>query len=179
MNDEPRSDGSRVVVMGGGVAGLEALLALHDLAGAWAELTLVAPQPDFLYKPLLVEEPFDLAPAERHELAPLAEEKGARFVRHSVSAVDTDTHVVKLTRSLDPWPHSEVGRFHRGIAVAIICFGILVIGAGAGLNHAPGDLAVLGCALLVSTVVALYLVAEPVLRWGPPAPPSARPSSRP
>ena len=31
---------------------------------------------------------------------------------------------------LDPWPHSEVGRFHRGIAVAIVCFGMLVIGAG-------------------------------------------------
>jgi sulfide:quinone oxidoreductase len=96
MSDKPRSKGSRVVIVGGGVAGLEALLALHDLAGDRAELTLIAPQPDFLYKPLLVEEPFDLAPAERHELAPLAEEKGARFVLTSVSAVDTDAHVVEL-----------------------------------------------------------------------------------
>jgi sulfide:quinone oxidoreductase len=96
MNDEPRSSGSRVVIMGGGVAGIEALLALHDLAGDRAELTLVAPQPDFLYKPLLVEEPFDLAPAERHELAPLAEEMGARFVQRSVGAVDPDRHEVEL-----------------------------------------------------------------------------------
>ena len=96
MNDEPRSDGRRVLIVGGGVAGLEALLALHDMAGDLAELTLVAPQPDFLYKPLLVEEPFDLGPAERHELAPLAEEKGARFVQKSVSAVDTDAHAVEL-----------------------------------------------------------------------------------
>jgi len=86
----------RVVIVGGGVAGLEALLALHDLAGDRAQLTLVAPEPDFLYKPLLVEEPFDLGPAERHELAPLAEEKGARFVLDSVVSVDTGGHAVEL-----------------------------------------------------------------------------------
>ena len=96
MNDEPNNDGARVVIVGGGVAGIEALLALHDLAGDRAELTLVAPQPDFLYKPLLVEEPFDLEPAERHELAPLAEEKGARFVLQAVSAVRPEDHLVEL-----------------------------------------------------------------------------------
>jgi sulfide:quinone oxidoreductase len=96
MNDESSSDGARVVIVGGGVAGLEALLALHDLAGERVALTLVAPQPDFLYKPLLVEEPFDLGPAERHELAPLAEEKGARFVRRAVSAVRPEEHAVEL-----------------------------------------------------------------------------------
>ena len=84
------------MIVGGGVAGLEALLALHDLAGDRAQLTLVAPEPDFLYKPLLVEEPFDLGPAERHELAPLAEEKGARFVLDSVVSVDTGGHAVEL-----------------------------------------------------------------------------------
>lgn len=66
----------------------------------------------------------------------------------------------ELTRMLDPWPHSEAGRFHRVIAVAIVCFGILVIGAGAGLHHGAGDLAVLGAALLVATTVGLYLVAD-------------------
>ena len=61
---------------------------------------------------------------------------------------------------LDPWPHSEAGRFHRGIAIAIVCFGILVIGAGAALHHGAADLAVLGAALLVSTAVGLYLLAD-------------------
>ena len=72
---------------------------------------------------------------------------------------DSDTGR-ELTRALDPWPHSEVGRFHRGIAVAIVGFGILVIGAGAVLHHDPADLAVLGGTLLVSTVVGLYLLAD-------------------
>ena len=77
MSEEPTGDGAPVVIVGGGVAGIEALLALHDLAGERAQLTLVADQPDFLYKPLLVEEPFGLDPAERRELAPLAEQVGA------------------------------------------------------------------------------------------------------
>jgi sulfide:quinone oxidoreductase len=96
MNDQRSSGGSRVVIAGGGVAGIEALLALHDLAGDRASLILVAPQPDFLYKPLLVEEPFDLGPAERHELAPLAAEKGATFVQRAVSAVRPEDRVVEL-----------------------------------------------------------------------------------
>jgi sulfide:quinone oxidoreductase len=85
-----------VVILGGGVAGLDALLALDDLAGERAELTLVSPRPDFLYKPLLVEEPFGLDPAERHELAPLAEERGAKFVNRAAAEVDTGGHRVSL-----------------------------------------------------------------------------------
>jgi hypothetical protein len=66
----------------------------------------------------------------------------------------------EITRTLDPWPHSEAGRFHRGIAIAIVCFGIIMIGAGAALHHRAGDLAVLGGALLISTAVGLYLIAD-------------------
>jgi hypothetical protein len=66
----------------------------------------------------------------------------------------------EIVRTLDPWPHSEVGRFHRGISVAIVCFGILVLGAGAALNHGASDLAVLGAALLLSTAVGLHLLSD-------------------
>ena len=86
----------RVVIAGGGVAGLEALLALHDLARDRAEVTLVAPDPDFLYKPLLVEEPFDLGPAEQHALAPVADELGARFLLGAVRRVDFAEHALDL-----------------------------------------------------------------------------------
>ena len=96
MNNEQRENGTQVVIVGGGVAGLETLLALDDLAGDRVALTLVAPQPDFVYKPLLVEEPFDLGPAERHELEPLTAEKGAEFVLSAVSAVRPEDHVVEL-----------------------------------------------------------------------------------
>jgi hypothetical protein len=66
----------------------------------------------------------------------------------------------QVTRTLDPWPHSEAGRFHRVIAIAIVSFGLLVLGAGAALHHGAGDLAVLGGALLVSAAVGLYLLAD-------------------
>jgi len=72
---------------------------------------------------------------------------------------DSDTGR-EVTRMLDPWPHSEAGRFHRAIAVAIVCFGTLVIGAGVALHHSAADLAVLGSALLVSTAVGLHLLAD-------------------
>ena len=86
----------RVVIAGGGIAGLEALLALTDLAGDRAEITLVAPQPDFTYRPLIVEEPFSAQPADRRELAPVAEELGARFVQRALASVDTEAREVTL-----------------------------------------------------------------------------------
>ena len=106
----------RVVIVGGGVAGLEALLALHDLAGDRTEVTLVAPDPDFLYKPLLVEEPFDVGPAEQHALAPVAEELGARFLQRAVRRVDAAEHALDLDdgQRLD-YEYAVVctgGRFH-------------------------------------------------------------------
>jgi sulfide:quinone oxidoreductase len=96
LSDEPRNEGTRVVIVGGGVAGIETLLALSDLAGDRVAQTLVAPQPDFLYRPLLVEEPFDLGPADRYELEPLAAEKGASFVQRAVRAVRPQDRLVEL-----------------------------------------------------------------------------------
>ena len=87
---------TKTLIIGGGIAGLEALLALHDLAESQAELVLVAPDPDFTYKPLTVEEPFSLKPAERHELASLLNELGGRFIQHGVTSVLPDEHAVVL-----------------------------------------------------------------------------------
>jgi sulfide:quinone oxidoreductase len=87
---------ARVLIVGGGFAGLEALMALRDLAGDRVELTLVAPIPEFTYKPLTVEEPFSPVVAERHELEPWAGEFGASFVRGAVVRVESDAHTVEL-----------------------------------------------------------------------------------
>jgi hypothetical protein len=65
----------------------------------------------------------------------------------------------EVTRSIDPWPHSEAGRFHRAIAVAMVGFGILVIGAGAALNHTAADIAVLAATLLVCAAIGLRLLS--------------------
>jgi sulfide:quinone oxidoreductase len=89
--------GMSVVVCGGGVAGLEALMALRHLGEDKLELTLVAPEPEFTYRPLTVEEPFNLRPAERRALEPIAAEFDARFVQGSLSCVLPDEHSVELS----------------------------------------------------------------------------------
>ncbi len=78
------------------MAGVEALLALRDMAGDAARLTLVAPEPDFVYKPLLVEEPFGFGPPEQYALEPLAAESDAEFLLHSVASVDPGAHAIEL-----------------------------------------------------------------------------------
>ncbi len=93
----PGSDSPHVVVAGGGIAGLETLLALADLAGDRIRTTLVAPEPDFTYKPLIVEEPFSFQPAERHELHPIADELGASFMQQAVAGLKPAEHLIELS----------------------------------------------------------------------------------
>lgn len=35
-------------------------------------------------------------------------------------------HGREVTRQLDPWPHSDSGRFHRGIALAVVIMGLIL-----------------------------------------------------
>jgi sulfide:quinone oxidoreductase len=86
----------RVLIAGGGIAGLEALMALRDLAEDRVEITLAAPQPDFVYKPLTVEEPFSAQAAERRALEPLVGALEARFVQHAIARVRPEDHVAEL-----------------------------------------------------------------------------------
>ncbi len=85
-----------VAVIGGGIAGLEALLALRDLAEGRVSLTLVSPEPDFSYRPLAVDEPFAGAPVERRELAPIAQELGTGFVQQALAGIDPERRALEL-----------------------------------------------------------------------------------
>ena len=80
----------RVVIAGGGVAGLEALLALYELAGARVEMTLLAPQQVFVSRPLSVAEPFDLTDARSFPLGEIADEHDARFRQEALARVDPE-----------------------------------------------------------------------------------------
>jgi sulfide:quinone oxidoreductase len=84
------------LIAGGGVAGLEALLALRDFAGDRVRLTLIAPDPDFVYKPLAVAEPFALGSAHRVPLSRLAEAAGAELVTEEVVGIDDSAGTVSL-----------------------------------------------------------------------------------
>jgi sulfide:quinone oxidoreductase len=79
-----------VVIVGGGVAGLEALLALQALAGDRLDLTVVSQDDAFIDRPTTVAEPFHLGLAARHSLPELIAQRGAAFVGATVSAVHAD-----------------------------------------------------------------------------------------
>jgi hypothetical protein len=66
----------------------------------------------------------------------------------------------EIAESLDSWPHSEAGRFHRGIAVVMVVLAALVLATAAALHHSAADLAVLGAALAATAVATLYLLAD-------------------
>lgn len=77
-----------VVIAGGGVAALEALLRLHRLAGDRVQITVLAPNEDFVYRALSIGEPFSLGAPERHPLGPIMEHTGAHWVTDTLSSVE-------------------------------------------------------------------------------------------
>ena len=81
----------RVLVAGGGVAGLETLLALRHLAGDRVERTLLTPEAEFVYRPMAVAAPFGRGHAQRHRLDVIAHDLGARLARGSLAEVDDRT----------------------------------------------------------------------------------------
>ncbi len=83
----------RVLIAGGGVAGLEAALALRALAGDLVEVELLSPSHRFIYKPMLVAEPFGSGPETDLDLGPVLAEAGARHRLGALAQVETDARV--------------------------------------------------------------------------------------
>jgi len=81
----------RVLIAGGGVAALEATLALRALAGDRVEIELLAPDVNFVYRPLSVAEPFEQGQAWSFPLARLVELAGARLTHGTLDRVDLDS----------------------------------------------------------------------------------------
>ncbi len=83
-------DPLRVLVAGGGVVGLESLLALRALAGERVRCTLLTPEPEFVYRPMAVAEPFARGHAARHRIDDIARDLGAELVTGTLVEVDAD-----------------------------------------------------------------------------------------
>ena len=84
----------RVIIAGAGVAAFEAALALRKLTEERAAVVLVAPESEFIYRPLAVAEPFRADEVRRFPLSTLAEAAGAQLKCASVSAVDAERRLV-------------------------------------------------------------------------------------
>ncbi len=82
-------DRARIVIAGGGVAGLEACLALRSfLDEDQLAIDLLCPERRFEYRPLAVLEPFDGEPAWSMELDAFAADQGVRLIHDSLRAID-------------------------------------------------------------------------------------------
>ena len=90
------STSTKVVIAGGGVGALEALLALRDLADARVELTLVCPDTELRYRPASVAVPFGRGEIYHYSLAEMASSVGARLLHEQLSEVNTDQHTAML-----------------------------------------------------------------------------------
>jgi sulfide:quinone oxidoreductase len=114
---------TRVLIAGGGVAALEAALALRALAEERVTVELLAPEPQFWYRPLAVAEPFDLGEVRKFELAELAAAAGATFSPGALTGVDGG------------------GREAQTTAGSSIPYDVLLVACGAGPTAAvPGAL---------------------------------------
>ena len=83
------------MIAGGGVAALEALIALHDLAPQRIHVTLIAPGPDFIYRPMAISEQFSRGARSHHPLARVARDFAADYVSDAVTEVDPAAAVVR------------------------------------------------------------------------------------
>jgi sulfide:quinone oxidoreductase len=84
----------RVLIAGGGVAALEAVLALRSLAPDEVAVTVLSGSDEFVYQPLTVLEPFKRHAAMRLAWSRVATELGAAHILGRLDAVDPDARQV-------------------------------------------------------------------------------------
>jgi sulfide:quinone oxidoreductase len=78
---------TRVTIVGGGVAALEAMIALRRLGEERVTIELVTPTSEWAYRPLVVAEPFGLGSATRYDLVRIARDHGAALHLAGVEAI--------------------------------------------------------------------------------------------
>jgi sulfide:quinone oxidoreductase len=87
---EPR----RIVIAGGGVGAIEALLALRDLGEATFDITVVAPDEQFVLRALTVAEPFAAGHSDLGAFDAIVREQGSTLHRATLTEVDPAEHTV-------------------------------------------------------------------------------------
>jgi sulfide:quinone oxidoreductase len=96
-----------VIVAGGGVAGLEAVLAVHAQAQDRVDITLLEPSIELVDRPMLVARPYAAGHAEHTPIARIIGPTGATHRRESLAAVDTAAQTV-TTNTGDTLPYDSL-----------------------------------------------------------------------
>lgn len=98
---------AKVLIAGGGVAALEALLALRAVAGELPHITVLAPDGDFVLRASAVLEPFARGHTRRIPLRAIVESQSAQLVPGALAEVDPGRRVV-TTREGDELEYDEL-----------------------------------------------------------------------
>jgi sulfide:quinone oxidoreductase len=93
-DDDRRGDRQKVLIAGAGIAGLEAALALRDLAGERVEVALHDPGEEFVYRPFAIGEPYGTTRSFRYDLRRLSEHCGASLRASAIMAVEPGRRLV-------------------------------------------------------------------------------------
>lgn len=65
----------------------------------------------------------------------------------------------EVVRALDPWPHSEAGRYHRGICLVLAALAALIVCVELVRHHGGAEVAVLALVLAITVLAASRLAA--------------------
>jgi hypothetical protein len=66
----------------------------------------------------------------------------------------------EIVRPLDPWPHSEAGRFHRGISLLLVGLALLVLVVETVRHHRIEEAALLAALLVTGALAARRLAHD-------------------
>jgi sulfide:quinone oxidoreductase len=106
-DDGQRGERQEVVIAGAGVAGLEAALALRDLAGDRVEVTLHDPSREFAYRPFGIGEPYGTTRAFRYDRRRLSELCGASLHASAIAAVEPERRIA-VSRDGERLPYDHL-----------------------------------------------------------------------
>jgi len=81
-----------------------------------------------------------------------------------------------ITRHLDPWPHSEAGRFHRGICVVLVGLAVLIAAVELARSDSGAEVLLLTAVLATAAATAGRLLD--VFRRTPTGFPESHPSQK-
>lgn len=70
----------------------------------------------------------------------------------------------EIVRPLDPWPHSEAGRFHRVIALSLVVLSAFIVAVELARNHTLVDVAALFGLLTLDVLAGSVLLRDLRLR---------------